>query len=308
MAGVPGAFPRMQRTKRDAPRYAQPPRWPPTTLTNTKAGGQTPGPQSKICPDYLLTAATRAWDEAVQLGEKCGYRNAQATVIAPTGTIGLVMDCDTTGVEPDFALVKFKKLSGGGYFKIINQSVPAALKNLATPTSRSTPLSNMPSDRWFCRSTLINHQTPERKRLYRRRNQETRTRPWARPLRSVSYSMSIRWEKNVCNASGFKPAQYYNFEWSLLEALGFSDAEIEAANRLCLRDHDRRRCATPQRRTSGSLRLRQQVRQKRPALYPCPRPYPDDGRNPAIYQRRDLEDDQSPQRSDSGRDRRCLYA
>ena len=82
------------------------------------------------CPDYLLKSATKAWDDAVQLGEKHGYRNAQATVIAPTGTIGLVMDCDTTGVEPDFALVKFKKLSGGGYFKIINQSIPHALKNL----------------------------------------------------------------------------------------------------------------------------------------------------------------------------------
>jgi ribonucleoside-diphosphate reductase alpha chain len=64
------------------------------------------------------------------MGEEYGYRNAQATVIAPTGTIGLVMDCDTTGIEPDFALVKFKKLSGGGYFKIINSGVPAALKNL----------------------------------------------------------------------------------------------------------------------------------------------------------------------------------
>ena len=71
-----------------------------------------------------------SWDEALKLGEKHGYRNAQATVIAPTGTIGLVMDCDTTGIEPDFALVKFKKLAGGGYFKIINQSVPAALEKL----------------------------------------------------------------------------------------------------------------------------------------------------------------------------------
>src|ERR1051325_336051 len=78
----------------------------------------------------LAFAAQRAWDDAVALGEGFGYRNAQATVIAPTGTIGLVMDCDTTGVEPDFALVKFKKLAGGGYFKIINQSVPVALKNL----------------------------------------------------------------------------------------------------------------------------------------------------------------------------------
>jgi ribonucleoside-diphosphate reductase alpha chain len=80
--------------------------------------------------EYLVNAAKKAWDEALELGEKHGYRNAQTTVIAPTGTIGLVMDCDTTGIEPDFALVKFKKLAGGGYFKIINQSVPRALKNL----------------------------------------------------------------------------------------------------------------------------------------------------------------------------------
>ena len=88
------------------------------------------GIKAQYCPDYLLKAACKAWDDAVEMGEKYGYRNAQATVIAPTGTIGLVMDCDTTGVEPDFALVKFKKLSGGGYFKIINQSVPTALRNL----------------------------------------------------------------------------------------------------------------------------------------------------------------------------------
>ena len=85
----------------------------------------------KKCPDANLTeAAKRAWDRAVDLGKKHGYRNAQATVIAPTGTIGLVMDCDTTGIEPDFAIVKFKKLAGGGYFKIINQVVPEALENL----------------------------------------------------------------------------------------------------------------------------------------------------------------------------------
>ncbi|TMA20707.1 MAG: vitamin B12-dependent ribonucleotide reductase, partial [Deltaproteobacteria bacterium] len=67
------------------------------------------------------------------LGEQHGYRNAQATVLAPTGTIGLLMDCDTTGVEPDFALMKFKKLAGGGSFKIVNQSVPRALKKLGYP-------------------------------------------------------------------------------------------------------------------------------------------------------------------------------
>jgi ribonucleoside-diphosphate reductase alpha chain len=82
------------------------------------------------CPEYLWKAAVEDWDLAVKLGEAHGYRNAQATVLAPTGTIGLLMDCDTTGIEPDFALVKFKKLAGGGYFKIVNQSVPEALKRL----------------------------------------------------------------------------------------------------------------------------------------------------------------------------------
>ncbi len=86
---------------------------------------------TRHCPDpELVSAARAAWDQALSLGEQRGYRNAQTTVIAPTGTIGLVMDCDTTGIEPDFALVKFKKLAGGGYFKIINRLVPNALKVL----------------------------------------------------------------------------------------------------------------------------------------------------------------------------------
>jgi ribonucleoside-diphosphate reductase alpha chain len=88
------------------------------------------------CPDAtLIDLAMSCWDEALALGEKHGYRNAQTSVIAPTGTIGLVMDCDTTGIEPDFALVKFKKLAGGGYFKIINRSVPAALSTLGYRSS-----------------------------------------------------------------------------------------------------------------------------------------------------------------------------
>ena len=110
------------------------------------------------CPEELLKAAEASWNDAVRLGEAHGYRNAQATVLAPTGTIGLLMDCDTTGVEPDFALVKFKKLAGGGYFKIINQSVPRALEALGysgdqidgivsyavgTPTLMGAPYVNM---------------------------------------------------------------------------------------------------------------------------------------------------------------------
>jgi len=89
------------------------------------------------CPLELLAAARDAWDRALTLGEKHGYRNAQTTLIAPTGTIGLVMDCDTTGVEPDFALVKYKKLAGGGYLKIVNSSVPDALRTLCYTQSEA---------------------------------------------------------------------------------------------------------------------------------------------------------------------------
>jgi len=89
------------------------------------------------CTDPVLVEhAVKAWDKALELGEQHGYRNAQVSVIAPTGTIGLVMDCDTTGIEPDFALVKFKKLAGGGYFKIINRAVPEALRTLGYSESQ----------------------------------------------------------------------------------------------------------------------------------------------------------------------------
>src|SRR5690625_7667997 len=92
-------------------------------------------------PSPMRKAAQKAWDRALELGEKHGYRNAQVTVIAPTGTIGLVMDCDTTGIEPDFAHVKFKKLAGGAYLSSINQ--------IATPAHEATRNS----------ATAINHIT-----------------------------------------------------------------------------------------------------------------------------------------------------
>ena len=101
-----------------------------TTATRSCRTPPVPLDAAACADDGLIEAARRAWDQAIALGQEHGYRNAQATVIAPTGTIGLVMDCDTTGIEPDFALVKFKKLAGGGYFKIINQAVPEALRTL----------------------------------------------------------------------------------------------------------------------------------------------------------------------------------
>src|SRR3954471_15672624 len=133
MAGLLGAFPgykknreHMLRVMRNHRRAAHGER------TGYEKVASPPVPlDHKACPDpRMVEHARRAWDRALSLGEQHGYRNAQVSVIAPTGTIGLVMDCDTTGIEPDFALVKFKKLAGGGYFKIINRAVPEALRVL----------------------------------------------------------------------------------------------------------------------------------------------------------------------------------
>lgn len=188
------------------------------------------GLKAQFCPDYLLKAACKAWDDAVELGEKFGYRNAQSTVIAPTGTIGLVMDCDTTGVEPDFALVKFKKLSGGGYFKIINQSVPAALKNLGYDAkSVDGIIKYAVGSGSFLGAPFINHKTLSEKGFI------------AEEIKKLDAAVTAAFEigfvfnvyalgEECLQRLGFKPEQYFNFEWSLLEALGFSDEEIEAAN------------------------------------------------------------------------------
>ena len=188
------------------------------------------GIKAQYCPDYLLKSATKAWDEAVQLGEKHGYRNAQATVIAPTGTIGLVMDCDTTGVEPDFALVKFKKLAGGGYFKIINQSVPAALKNLGYGEKEIDAIIKYAVGAGtFAGAPHINHQILSEKGFIAEEIKKLDS--------AVASAFEIGFVFNVYTLGeeclqrmGFKPEQYFNFEWNLLEALGFSEEQIAEAN------------------------------------------------------------------------------
>ena len=189
-----------------------------------------PGLKAEYCPDYMLKAAYKAWDDAVELGEQYGYRNAQATVIAPTGTIGLVMDCDTTGVEPDFALVKFKKLSGGGYFKIINQSVPAALKNLGYSENEIEAIIKYAvGSASFAGAPFINHQSLSEKGFI------------ADEIKRLDAALNSAFEigfvfnkytlgEECLQRLGFVPEQYNNFEWSLLKALGFNDEEIEAAN------------------------------------------------------------------------------
>src|SRR5256885_8097905 len=133
MAGLHGVFPGYKKHRAHMLRD--------TRTHRRAAGGERTGYEKvatppvpldhKACPNpRMVEHAKQAWDRALSLGEQHGYRNAQVSVIAPTGTIGLVMDCDTTGIEPDFALVKFKKLAGGGYFKIINRAAPEALRLL----------------------------------------------------------------------------------------------------------------------------------------------------------------------------------
>src|SRR6201999_3120472 len=144
MARELGPFRRYEENKKHMLRVMRNHRYAAYNSTENYEGLEIlpPGIDQKFCPDYMLSAACNAWDKAVHMGEQHGYRNAQTTVIAPTGTIGLVMDCDTTGIEPDFALVKFKKLSGGGYFKIINRSVSEALANLGYDENQITTIVN----------------------------------------------------------------------------------------------------------------------------------------------------------------------
>jgi len=188
------------------------------------------GINAKYCPDYLLKAATKAWDGAVQLGEKHGYRNAQTTVIAPTGTIGLVMDCDTTGVEPDFALVKFKKLSGGGYFKIINQSVPQALRNLKYTEQEIEAIVNYAKGHATLKGAPhINEQTLLEKGFLQ--NEIDKLNAAMGSAFEIGFVFNVFTLGEPClQRLGFTSDQYHDFGWSLLEALGFTDEEIEEAN------------------------------------------------------------------------------
>ena len=231
MAEVLGAFPRYEENKEHMLRVMRNHRLAAYDADSYEALSLKPqGLKAQYCPDYLLKAACKAWDDAVELGEKFGYRNAQATVIAPTGTIGLVMDCDTTGVEPDFALVKFKKLSGGGYFKIINQSVPVALKNLGYNEKEvDSIIKYAVGSGTFSGAPHINHQTLSEKGFIAEEIKRLDT--------AVASAFEIGFVFNVYTLGeeclqrlGFKPEQYFNFEWSLLEALGFTDDQIEAAN------------------------------------------------------------------------------
>lgn len=232
MAASLGAFPRYEENKKHMMRVMRNHRAAAYDAADAYEGLETKpmGINAKYCPDYLLTAATKAWDDAVQMGEQHGYRNAQATVIAPTGTIGLVMDCDTTGIEPDFALVKFKKLSGGGYFKIINQSIPTALKKLGyKPEEADAIVKYAKGHATFAGAPYINHQSLSEKGFIADELKKLDT--------TVESAFEIGFVFNVYTLGeeclqrlGFTAEQYYAPDFNLLESLGFSDEEIDAAN------------------------------------------------------------------------------
>jgi ribonucleotide reductase alpha subunit len=252
------------------------------------------------CTDRALVAhAQAAWDEALALGEEHGYRNAQATVIAPTGTIGLVMDCDTTGIEPDFALVKFKKLAGGGYFKIINQAVPEALRSLGYGESQHR------RDHRLCGGACL-------------------PRPGARHQRTPPFAPSgFTDEKIEAVERGLKSAFDIKFvfnKWTLGEdfltgtlkacprrswrtppsSCSLSSASARSRHRggerARVRRHDAGKRPAPEARSLRGLRLRQSVRSHRQALPVGREPHPHDGRGAALHFGGDLQDHQHAQR------------
>jgi len=187
------------------------------------------------CPDQTLVEhACAAWDRAVALGEKNGYRNAQATVIAPTGTIGLVMDCDTTGIEPDFALVKFKKLAGGGYFKIINRAVPEALRGLGYGTGEIKAIVDYAVGHGTLKDAPgVNHEALKAKGFTDAAIEAVEA--------GLATAFDIKFVFNkwtlgeaFCKETlGLTDDQLNDLAFDLLAHLGFSRKEIEAANIHC---------------------------------------------------------------------------
>ncbi len=177
----------------------------------------------------LLKAAREDWDRAVELGKQHGYRNAQTTVLAPTGTIALLMDCDTTGVEPEFALVKFKKLAGGGYFKIVNQSIPTALKRLGYTQSQIRDIITYVIGTMTLKGAPhISDQTLTAKGLMAEDLKKVETiLPGAFEL---SHAFNI-WTlgESTLQRLGFKPEQYKSPKFDFLKALGFTAEQIEEA-------------------------------------------------------------------------------
>ena len=178
--------------------------------------------------------AQKCWDTAYELGQKYGYRNAQTSVIAPTGTIGLVMDCDTTGIEPDFAMVKFKKLAGGGYFKIINRTVPDALNQLQYTEGEITEIINYAVGHGTLETApFINHETLKEKGFTEKELSILESN--LKNVFDIRFSFNIfTLGKEFCiDVLNFSEEQLNDFNFNMLSELGFSSKEIDEANTYC---------------------------------------------------------------------------
>jgi ribonucleoside-diphosphate reductase alpha chain len=189
----------------------------------------------EACPDVnLAVAAARAWDRALELGEKHGYRNAQASVIAPTGTIGLVMDCDTTGIEPDFALVKFKKLAGGGYFKIINRTVPVGLCTLGYDEAEIEDIARYAVGHATLKGAPhVNHENLRKLGFTDDALAKLESRlAGAFEIRNVFNKYDLG--EDFCRDTlGFSDEELNSYSFNMLEALGFTKTQIQAADTYC---------------------------------------------------------------------------
>lgn len=188
------------------------------------------GIDPQYAPAYLLAAARESWNEALAMGEQFGYRNAQTTLLAPTGTIGLLMDCATTGVEPDFALVKFKKLAGGGYFKIANEAVPVALKYLGYNEKQVIDILNyMKGTADITNAPHVNATSLQAKGFSVEDLQKVNN--------ALKSAFEIKFAFNVwtlgedcLKRAGMSPEQYNDPNFHMLRAIGFSQEQIDAAN------------------------------------------------------------------------------
>ncbi|MFZ1729149.1 MAG: vitamin B12-dependent ribonucleotide reductase [Bacteroidota bacterium] len=188
------------------------------------------GIDEALCSPNLALAARESWDKALQLGEKYGFRNAQVSVLAPTGTIGLVMDCDTTGVEPDFAIVKFKKLAGGGYFKIVNQSVPKALEFLGHTREQIEDVEKYIKGH----GTLAGCPDINRDSLMEKGFSGEAIEKIEKQLDTV-FELQMAFNRYVlgdaiCKRLGLSDEQLDDSAFDMLKSLGFSSEQIERAN------------------------------------------------------------------------------
>ena len=234
MAGELGPFPRYESNKEDMLRVMRNHRLAAHNAPANQYEGLTTTPAGidpLYCPGYLLEAAREEADRALALGEKNGYRNAQVTVIAPTGTIGLLMDCDTTGIEPDFALVKFKKLAGGGYFKIINGSLPPALARLGYSKEAISAIVNYAKGTGSLKGTP--HINIESLRAKGFADEQIDALEKAMPsVFNISFAFNphVLGEEFCKEALGMSEEQIQNPAVSILEHLGYTREQIDEAN------------------------------------------------------------------------------